>query len=135
MKQAICQENFFHNQLSYPAPAIFTFASDIGTPVDIFAKLSTDEQHAFLFESVEGDGRLARYSFLGLDPLLTVTLSDTCALINYRDSNHIIKQEIKNPVELLQEILSQYQAKLAQLAADASPTESQIREDFDSKCR
>ncbi len=135
MKQAVCQESIFLNQLSYSSPAILTFASDIGTPVDIFAKLSVDEQHAFLFESVEGDGRLARYSFLGFDPILTVVFSNNYAQINYRDSNQIIEQEIKNPVELLQELLIQYQKKLEQIKNRTSTTGSQIFEDFENKCR
>src|ERR1700729_4209822 len=109
MKRPVCQESFFQNQLSYSTPAMLTFASDIGTPVDIFAKLSADVQLAFMFESVEGDGRLARYSFLGFDPILTIVFKNNSAHIDYHDNKETIEQEIKNPVQFLQQILSQYE--------------------------
>jgi anthranilate synthase component I len=135
MKQTVCQESFFQNQLSYNTPAILTFASDIGTPVDIFAKLSADVQHAFMFESVEGDGRLARYSFLGYDPVLTVIFKNNSAHIDYRDNKETIKQEIKNPVQLLQQILVQFQEKLTQARANASASEAEAIAEFERNCK
>ncbi len=115
-------------------PAILTFASDIGTPVDIFSKLSADERHAFLLESVEGEGRLARYSFLGFDPLLTVVFNNNFAFISKRDSKEIIKEEMNNPIHFLQDILKQYQEHLEQIKASASKEDKQAITDFENKC-
>ena len=42
--------------------------ADTETPVSAFLKLSRGEKRAFLFESVEGGERSARYSFLGAGP-------------------------------------------------------------------
>lgn len=42
--------------------------ADTETPVSAFLKLSRGQQHAFLFESVEGGERSARWSFLGAGP-------------------------------------------------------------------
>ncbi|HWP99912.1 MAG TPA: anthranilate synthase component I [Vicinamibacterales bacterium] len=46
--------------------------ADLLTPVSAFLKIAEHSDHAFLFESVEGGERVARYSFLGKDPFLVV---------------------------------------------------------------
>ncbi len=46
--------------------------ADLETPISVFMKLCLDEPCAFLFESVEGGEKVARYSFLGCRPLLTL---------------------------------------------------------------
>ena len=98
----------------YSAPAVITLASDIGAPVDIFNRLSSNAKHAFLLESTEGDDRLARYSFAGFDPVLTVTFKDGTALINYRDNDEIIIQPISDPLQFLQDLCNQFSMKLKQ---------------------
>jgi anthranilate synthase component 1 len=42
--------------------------ADTETPVSAYLKLRGESDHAFLFESVEGGERAARYSFLGIRP-------------------------------------------------------------------
>ena len=46
--------------------------ADLLTPVSAFLKVAEHADRAFLFESVEGGERLARYSFLGKDPFLVL---------------------------------------------------------------
>jgi len=46
--------------------------ADLETPISVFMKLCLDEPGAFLFESVEGGEKVARYSFLGCRPMLTL---------------------------------------------------------------
>lgn len=87
-------------------PAIVTFSSDFGTPVSIFHKLMQDAENAFLFESTEGDGRLARYSFLGIDPLLTVSVKNGSATI--KDASAEKTVAVTNPVELLSSLLQEH---------------------------
>ncbi len=118
----------------YTAPAVLTLLSDIAAPVDIFARLGSDEKHAFLLESTEGDERLARYSFVGCDPLLTVTIEDGCALIVYRDNNESIKQPITSPTKFLQELLSQFSNKLTQGTNNAATEDAQSNQDFNRLC-
>jgi anthranilate synthase component I len=45
---------------------------DLSTPVSAFLTLSPRSSRAFLFESVVGGDRIARYSFIGRDPVETV---------------------------------------------------------------
>lgn len=53
-------------------PVSREYPADMETPVTIFSKLSGAGPR-FLLESVEGGERLARYSFIGLEPLLVYT--------------------------------------------------------------
>jgi len=46
--------------------------ADLLTPVSAFLKVAEDAEYAFLYESVTGGERLARYSFLGKDPFLVL---------------------------------------------------------------
>ncbi len=50
-------------------PVYETVTADLLTPVLAYIKLREKDQYCFLLESVEGIGRLARYSFLGKDPI------------------------------------------------------------------
>jgi len=54
-------------------PVHRTIIADLDTPLTIFAKVAGDDPHAFLFESMEGGEKWGRYSFIGLDPLVTFT--------------------------------------------------------------
>ncbi len=53
-------------------PVFDRMAADLDTPVSAYIKLAARHQDTFLLESVEGGEKLARYSFVGSDPFLTV---------------------------------------------------------------
>ena len=55
-----------HERLVVPVSA--RRSADLLTPVSAFLSLREDTPYSFLFESVEGGEKLARYSFLGRDP-------------------------------------------------------------------
>jgi len=57
-------------------PVYKSVIADFLTPVSAFLKLEKDRSHAFLFESIEGGERIARYSFLGGDPFLVKRYRD-----------------------------------------------------------
>jgi anthranilate synthase component 1 len=56
-------------------PVWVSLLADMETPVSAFAKLTRGfrEPHSFLFESVEGGERIARYSYLGYAPEALIT--------------------------------------------------------------
>jgi anthranilate synthase component I len=56
-------------------PVRHTFVDDTETPVSAYLKLRDEDQPSFLLESAE-QGRLGRYSFLGLGPLAELRWSD-----------------------------------------------------------
>ncbi|MBI1976028.1 MAG: anthranilate synthase component I, partial [Candidatus Omnitrophica bacterium] len=49
-------------------PVYEEFLADTETPVSAFLKISKNEPYAFLLESVEGEEKIARYSFVGIRP-------------------------------------------------------------------
>ena len=55
-----------------PVPVFREVPGDLWTPVSAFAALSGRSERAFLLESVVGGERIARYSFLGRDPVFTI---------------------------------------------------------------
>ncbi len=48
-------------------PVYLELLADIETPVSVLSRFS-DRENAFLLESIEGDAKWARYSFVGVDP-------------------------------------------------------------------
>jgi anthranilate synthase component 1 len=53
-------------------PVYRTIITDLETPLTIYAKVGSGSSHSFLFESMEGGEKWGRYSFIGLDPLVTL---------------------------------------------------------------
>ncbi|HEX8636878.1 MAG TPA: anthranilate synthase component I family protein [Pyrinomonadaceae bacterium] len=53
-------------------PVVRVVPADLHTPVGAFLRVCARARQAFLFESIEGGERLARYSFLAANPLATV---------------------------------------------------------------
>ncbi len=50
-------------------PVYETISSDLLTPVSAWLKLAAKAKYSFLLESVEGGEKIARYTFLGSDPI------------------------------------------------------------------
>src|SRR5919108_3683354 len=53
-------------------PIFKAVTADLLTPVLAYLKIESDVSRAFLLESVEGGEKIARYSFLGCNPYLTL---------------------------------------------------------------
>jgi anthranilate synthase component I len=81
--------------------------ADMETPVSAYLKLAGGP-YSFLLESVEGGEQLARYSFLGSDPYLTVRLEDGVAHGNQRGYKQAIPYS--DPLVALQAFLAPYRA-------------------------
>ncbi len=50
-------------------PVYETFTADLLTPVGAYLRIARDARYAFLLESVEGGETIARYTFVGADPV------------------------------------------------------------------
>ncbi len=55
-------------------PLAMEVYADMETPVHLLARLALKNSHCFLLESADGGEKWGRYSFLGFDPTLTVTV-------------------------------------------------------------
>ncbi len=86
-------------------PVYKEIISDIDTPVSAFLKL-VEGENAFLLESVEGGEKLGRYSFLGSNPYLVVTVKDKGVRLSNEGLDEIRK--INDPLRVVEEIISLY---------------------------
>jgi len=62
------------SRLGNVVPVYKSVVADLLTPVSAFLKLRTGQSYAFLLESIEGGEKLARFSFLGCDPFLVLSV-------------------------------------------------------------
>ncbi|QSR84239.1 anthranilate synthase component I [Methylacidimicrobium sp. B4] len=88
-------------------PVYREIVADLDTPVSAFAKVGVDRPFGFLLESAEG-GRFGRYSFLGVDPLLVVTVRAGRMRIDHRDGR---REELgcgEDPLQELQRLMSRF---------------------------
>lgn len=53
-------------------PVVRTLLANLHTPVSTFLRVCEASDKAFLLESIEGGERIARYSFLGANPYMTI---------------------------------------------------------------
>ena len=45
-------------------------------PLDIFSKLYSQHENAYILESIEGPKKLSQYSFIGFSPVATITIKN-----------------------------------------------------------
>jgi len=94
-----------------PKPLIIPLCAELPileiSPLDIYT--STRTGCGFLLESMEGSEKLARYSFIGIDPEFVISLGKT---VNLRGKEPFISialdPEGKDPVEKIKSILSRF---------------------------
>ena len=82
-------------QKSKIVPVSCEIDADTETPISLFNKFST-KKYCFLFESVEGGERWARYSIMGRKPLWTMKVEEDSTL---------------NPIELLDTMLASFRGE------------------------
>jgi len=75
-----------------PVPVFRTVPGDLRTPVSAFLSLGARRERAFLLESVVGGERLARYSFLGRDPVATLEARSRGLVVTEGERTHIENQ-------------------------------------------
>lgn len=78
--------------------------ADMETPVSTFLKISRNMSVAFLLESVEGGEKVARYSFIGIDPFLRFRANG----MRYQISGIIEESGDGHPVERLKKLIGEF---------------------------
>jgi anthranilate synthase component 1 len=82
---------------------------DLETPVSLYLKLRGGGP-SFLLESVEGGERLARYSFLSVNPSRVWTLRGGQVLIRNHAGVESVSLDGRDPLEALRDLVAAYQA-------------------------
>ena len=87
-------------------PVYREILADTETPVTALMKLSS-RSHAFLFESVEGGEKWGRYTFLGADPVMTVSIRGQDVFLQREGKKRSLKHR-GDPLEVLRKLLAHY---------------------------
>ncbi|MHB1127183.1 MAG: anthranilate synthase component I [Bacillota bacterium] len=77
---------------------------DLDTPISIYKKVCKGD-YTYLLESVDGGENVARYSFIGLRPMLTLTSSGNRLTLQEGSTR---RSELGNPLYKIGEILAAY---------------------------
>ena len=87
-------------------PVYREILADLETPVSAYMKVASTGS-SFLLESVEGGERLARYSFIGCSPFLTVRIDAGQACL-HRPGRVQEQRAVSNPMDLVRELIGQH---------------------------
>ncbi len=79
--------------------------ADLDTPVSAYLKVANRRPQSFLLESIEGGEKLARYSFIGFDPFLTVESSGNTVTLRKGRAHRTLEAD---PLAFMQELFRQY---------------------------
>lgn len=74
------------------------------SPLELFSKLHKKFETVYLLESMEGPQKLARYSFIGFDPSLTITVKDQLA-VTRESTGSEDAQRVSDPLSAIKQIL------------------------------
>jgi anthranilate synthase component 1 len=84
-------------------------SADLETPVSLYLKLRGDGA-SFLLESVEGGERIARYSFIGVQPRAEYILRDSRVEIKENDQTRTVQLDHADPTMFLQNEMNRFPA-------------------------
>ena len=79
--------------------------ADLITPVNAYLRIRNSSVYSFLLESVEGEERFARYSFLGFGPSELLTLSNNRVTLTM---SGVVNEFTGNGIDQLRELISKY---------------------------
>jgi anthranilate synthase component 1 len=88
-------------------PVCRELMADLLTPVSAFLKIAEHSDYAFLLESVEGGEHVARYSFLGKDPLLVLRSTDGRTSIDRAGTTVDLDEPL---ITVLRRLMAEYRA-------------------------
>lgn len=95
-------------------PLYQELVADLETPVSAWYKVCAGQPYNFLLESVEGEEKLGRYSFLGCDPVWVLEARGEKTTQTHRDG--VITEYTGNPFEICSQCLTSIKpVKLPQL--------------------
>jgi anthranilate synthase component 1 len=86
-------------------PVSKSLLADTLTPVSAYLRLRKRSESSFLFESVEGGERIARYSFIGKNPVVTLKCKDKTTWISESGTT---QESNENFFDIIHQTISKY---------------------------
>ena len=85
------------------APLYICMLADLATPVQCLCEVKKRYGDCFLFESIEGGERIARYSFIGVKPAMYICLAD--GELTVKRGGELSKERVTDPNARIRELL------------------------------
>ncbi|MDD6293567.1 MAG: anthranilate synthase component I [Eubacteriales bacterium] len=82
--------------------------SDIKTPIEVMKVLKSVSSHCYMLESIEDNRNWGRYTFLGYEPKMEITCTNSRLVIKGEKELEVL---ISNPGQYIREILNDYKSK------------------------
>lgn len=92
-------------------PVYKEIMGDLDTPVSVYYKIAEKSKYAFLLESVEGEEKIARFSFLAKNPELVVQCKDDKIKITEFGKKNPTQKTLglaDTPLSVIREIMAKY---------------------------
>lgn len=92
-------------------PVYADILGDLETPVSAYIKLSKNTRYSILLESVEGEEKVAHFSFLAKNPdLILETKNENVKITRIKNGKEKVEQTVMkdHPLSFVREILDQY---------------------------
>ncbi len=92
-------------------PVYKEILADLETPVSAYFKLAQNSPYSFLLESVEGEEKVARYSFLARDPeLLFESKNGTAKMVRFKDGQALTDNQsvTRTPLSFIRDLMAKY---------------------------
>ena len=104
MRPALEEVKEYAKQGYSVCPVCLDILSDFRTPVEVMRALMNVDEHCFMLESADPSKKWGRYTFLGYDPKLLVTVSDGRMRIGDREF------DTDDPAAELRELMEEYRS-------------------------
>jgi len=75
------------------------------SPLEIFSKLHNHYESAYILESIEGPKKLSQYSFIGFNPVLTITIKHGEAVTHNKRTDEKEREKVEEPLEVIAKTL------------------------------
>ncbi len=82
--------------------------SDIKTPIEVMRILKSVSSHCYMLESIEDNRNWGRYTFLGYEPKMEITCTNSRLVIKGEKKLEVLTS---NPGQYIREILNDYKSK------------------------
>ncbi len=90
-------------------PVYCKILADLETPISAYLKISANEDYSFLLESVAGEDKFARYTFLGTNPYIKIkSENDIITYYKNNETTEIKLEEGKTPLDYLKDLMKDY---------------------------
>jgi anthranilate synthase component 1 len=91
-------------------PVYKEILGDLDTPVSTYFKISQHSKYSFLLESVEGEEKVSRFSFVATDPETIIQSNGKIVQISSITNGKLKKHSVvkENPLSYVREVISKY---------------------------